>query len=65
MENEVVAPDTIDPTPPEPEIKTESAEVKAEPKAEPKKYVRGDTLPRSTGWRNCLPAATSNRCARS
>jgi hypothetical protein len=33
MENEVVAPDTIDPTPPEPEIKTESAEV--EPKAEP------------------------------
>jgi len=35
MENEVVAPDTIDPTPPEPEIKTESAEVKAEPKAEP------------------------------
>jgi hypothetical protein len=31
MENEVVAPD--DPTPPEPEIKTESAEV--EPKAEP------------------------------
>ena len=35
MENEVVAPDTIDPTPPEPEIKTETAEVKAEPKAEP------------------------------
>ena len=35
MENEVVAPDTIDPTPSEPEIKTESAEVKAEPKAEP------------------------------
>ena len=34
MENEVVAPDTIDPTPPEPEIKTESVE-KAEPKAEP------------------------------
>ena len=34
MENEVVAPDTIDPTPPEPEIKTETVE-KAEPKAEP------------------------------
>ena len=33
MENEVVAPDTIDPTPPEPEIRTESAEV--ETKAEP------------------------------
>jgi hypothetical protein len=33
MENEVVAPDTIDPTPPEPEIKTETVEV--EPKAEP------------------------------
>jgi len=33
MENEVVAPDTIDPTPPEPEITTESAEV--ETKAEP------------------------------
>ena len=33
MENEVVAPDTIDPTPTEPEIKTETAEVKAE--AEP------------------------------
>ena len=33
MENEVVAPDTIDPTPTEPEIKTETAE--AEPKAEP------------------------------
>ena len=35
MENEVVAPDTIDPTPPEPEIKTESAEPKVETKAEP------------------------------
>ena len=34
MENEVVAPDTIDPTPPEPEIKTETVE-KSEPKAEP------------------------------
>ena len=33
MENEVVAPDTIDPTPPEPEITTQSAEV--ETKAEP------------------------------
>jgi hypothetical protein len=33
MENEVVAPDTIDPTPTEPEIKTETAEIKAE--AEP------------------------------
>ena len=33
MENEVVAPDTIDPTPPEAEIKTESVEV--ETKAEP------------------------------
>jgi len=33
MENEVVAPDTIDPTPPEPEITTESVEV--ETKAEP------------------------------
>ena len=35
MENEVVAPDTIDPTPPEPEITTESAEPKVETKAEP------------------------------
>ena len=35
MENEVVAPDTIDPTPPEPEIKAEPTEIKAEPKAEP------------------------------
>jgi Arc/MetJ-type ribon-helix-helix transcriptional regulator len=35
MENEVVAPDTIDPTPPEPEIKVEPTEVKVEPKAEP------------------------------
>ena len=32
MENEVVAPDTIDPTPPEPEIKAEPV---AEPKSEP------------------------------
>ena len=35
MENEVVAPDTIDPTPPEPEITSESAEPKVETKAEP------------------------------
>jgi Arc/MetJ-type ribon-helix-helix transcriptional regulator len=35
MENEVVAPDTIDPTPPEPEIKVEPTEVTVEPKAEP------------------------------
>ena len=35
MENEVVAPDTIDPNPPEPEITTESAEPKVETKAEP------------------------------
>jgi hypothetical protein len=35
MENEVVAPDTIDPTPPEPEIKAEPTEIKAEPKSEP------------------------------